>query len=278
MSAASRWIVWLPISLLCLFGLSLFPGTVRAQQVPTRPETKEEFQAFAAGSYKELIAPYWKSNCYHCHGNDKAIAALNLEKFKPDFLNAETVEILSLTYERMRDGEMPPSAEDPEGETEEHAPASPEANIAIGTVGRIASMARYWHKDFEPDYRPLRIGAGDDKLLRLLKQRRNAAAVQAMASKGVVEQGIGEGIANYERYLQAITAVVDADLELAEGAPAQIAALRKKIGAYRNFESFVWDRFRSGSDPAEAFYAVKGKRLAAQIELQRVLDRSQPKK
>jgi hypothetical protein len=285
MNTAFRWSFGLSIALSSLLGLGLLSERARAQEVPPSPQlkpdaTKEEFQAYAADRYAKLIAPYWKAHCYRCHGNEKATAGLNLQKFRPDFFSPDTIEILDSAHERMRDGEMPPPTEaaDPQDDSAERPPADPAGHQVTGALKHIAVAARQWQQDADLDLRPLPIAAADDKLTRLLKQRRNAAALEVEATRAVVEQGIGEGVAHFDNYLEAVTAVVNADLELAERPAAQIVALRQKIAAYRVFESFVWGRFRAGHDPSQVFYRVKGKRLAAQIELERALDRSRPKK
>jgi len=238
-------------------------------------ENKAELEKFASDAYKKSISPFLAANCVKCHGNKKAQAKLNLETLKPDFLSDDTFPMWQLVYERIRDEEMPPPSEprSRRGPGDDgDAPGKGEgAAFGFASLSKAVSRAAAWRAEDEVDLRRREILSEDDALTRLLKRRRNAAVDVVQASRNILESGVGQGITAFTVHQEALRQLLTAELDLVAGTPREIDIYKQQVALSRTLESFIYERFRSGTDPAQTFFEAKYDRLDAEVKLQRAI-------
>lgn len=83
-----------------LLALLFAAGTVRAEGAPAVQE-----------QFKTLVAPFFKTHCIRCHGEEKNEGKVSLDKLTAELTNEHDLELWQLISTMLKRGEMPPEDE-----------------------------------------------------------------------------------------------------------------------------------------------------------------------
>jgi hypothetical protein len=216
-----------------------------------------------ADTYRVSLADYLKSNCFRCHSDAKAAAKLNLQQLKPDFSTSASLEMWQRVYERTRDGEMPPQAMN--AEREQETPAASEARFAfLAALKKVLTAAGPRDPLSGISFAPIPIAAEDSSLLRLKKQRRNAAAQSAELQMEYYRGGRSRS----EEVIRSLQDVAAAEYDVATLPAERVAALQKSLALARTFEELVYQQTNFGTATVMDCSRARAARLKIQIQLE----------
>jgi hypothetical protein len=224
-----------------------------------------------ADTYRVSLAGYLKANCFRCHSDAKAAAKLNLQQLKPEFVSAESRETWQRVYERTRDGEMPPRANGAEREHE--TPAASEARFAfLDALREILTRSGPGDSLSRLSFAPIPIAAEDSSLLRLKKQRRNAATLAAELQMEYYRGGRSRS----EEVIRSLQDVAAAEYEVATLPAERVAALQKSLALARTCEDLIYQQKNHGSASEMDCSRARAARLKIQIQLEEERARQKP--